>query len=132
MTRELWAKMSTTRKQTKVATLCGWKYSVYGDWRDLHWKDTRCDKDSLFYWNSTPPNYLHDLNAMRKVESTMNDEQIMKYRDRLMGVANGFDSYKALCKYLDGHPNEWHAWHRETATAAQRAEAFVLTMEGIE
>lgn len=77
------------------------------------------------------PNYAGDLNAMHELEvsNVMTDEQRLEYRNRVYGTANGFKSLKELRDYLDGNPNEWHGWAAFTSTAAQRAEAFILTME---
>jgi hypothetical protein len=61
------------------------------------------------------PDYLNDLNAMHEAEKTLTDEQYEKYRQAVVRI--NFDStspVRVMCPI--------------TATAAQRAEAFLKTI----
>lgn len=63
------------------------------------------------------PDYLNDLNAMHEAEKVLTDEQWPQYRDELRTVVlGGIRLISQWCK-ADIH-----------ATAAQRAEAFGLTL----
>ena len=68
------------------------------------------------------PEFLHDLNAMHEAEETLTCAQIMEYGRMLVKLA------KLNCipgaKY-----NQWVSlWRMYHATAAQRAEAFLRTL----
>jgi hypothetical protein len=54
------------------------------------------------------PDYLNDLNAMHEAEKTLSDDNLKSYRGWLVVVCNG---------------EHWRA------TAAQRAEAFLRTID---
>lgn len=60
-----------------------------------------------------PPDYLNDLNAMHEAEEKLTDSQTQKYIDELVNVTNV------------GYRNYYAVYH---ATAAQRAEAFLRTL----
>jgi hypothetical protein len=64
------------------------------------------------------PNYPHDLNAMRKAEDTLTERQQRRYVEILTLRASVTDSEITS-------RNAWIAIH---ATAAQRAEAFLRTL----
>lgn len=136
MTRIKWKLMTPTQRQIKVAELCGWKvvpipveiraglfwlvapnglhsqaaYPSISECWDIMWKVGEV------------PDYLNDLNAMYEVE----DSVIFKAGKSLI------DAYEEnlLITVSDLTREQWvdeiHHWH---ATAAQRAEAFVLTMD---
>ena len=68
------------------------------------------------YYSQLVPNYPFDLNAMHEVESILNADQMVSYDyhlDRVVG--NG----------RQGLNIEYFLW---SATAAQRAEAFLRTI----
>ncbi len=135
MTRELWAKLTPVEQRIKIAELCGWTLEVYREYEP--YKDTNnhgCDLGG--YWiepidgvyieishqcgskGDTPftaqeivPDYLNDLNAMHEAEKHLCDNQDneLRYAELLNHITSGME-------------------HK--ATAIQRAEAFVFTMEG--
>ncbi len=106
MTPEQLSQMSDEEKRIKIAELCGWKESD----DSLHHKTWR-HPDMEHHTNSLP-NYLKDLNAIYSAEIS-NCMHIYPRREmfghHLMGV----------CRE-SGLP----VW---MATAAQRADAFLLT-----
>ena len=59
------------------------------------------------------PDYLNDLNAMRDAEMVLEPDQITDYLEWL-GMCSGDDAHQV--------------WAYVHATAAQRAEAFLLTI----
>ena len=119
MTREKWAKLTPEEQRIKVAELCGWVYDgrrtvATGRPEEQVWCIPTTEK-----WARTfeLPDYLNDLNAMHKAEKLLKTEAQL-------------DSWYGCLKHLvrvDG--NHTSSTQAMQATAAQRAEAFVLTME---
>ena len=104
MTREGWAAISKEQKCIKVAELCGWTDLC----TDLdNWFGKKNGKFALI------PDYLNDLNAIHEAEAILTQRQRERYCSFLKRF--GISNYGMCC-----------------ATAAQRAEAFVLTMESEE
>lgn len=64
-------------------------------------------------WNPQPPNYLNDLNAIHEAEKALSEHQRDTY-------------YQWLC--LISRVKGKHVDYSVTATAAQRAEAFLKTL----
>ena len=111
MTRAKWAKLSPEEQRIKVAELCGLtnigREPVGGMLIGL-----RSDKTRMKIRD-----YLNDLNAMHEAEKLLEVYLIHKYCDNVdMIMAEDFVS--GMCDI------------NIMATASQRAEAFVLTMEG--
>ena len=118
MTREKWAKLSPEEQRIRVAELCGGRFSgcrcgrCTADYELWHWPDGRISDE--------PPNYLNNLNACHGMEQMLDEAQDhpITYWEALMEIVGCTDSNdgnemrKVIC-----------------ATAAQRCEAFVLTME---
>jgi hypothetical protein len=112
MSREEWAKLSDEEKRIKVAELCGWMEAnpchmngdVYRTW---------VLPDGTPSTLSALPDYLNNLNAIHEaeMEHCYAGPIFVKYARHLLEVCDG-----------TGQPVHM-------ATAAQRAEAFVLTME---
>jgi hypothetical protein len=69
------------------------------------------------------PDYINDLNAMHDVEKNFSaSSDQMRYAFNLLNVM------KLQVKYEDDDLNVDYCWHACTATAAQRAEAFLKTL----
>lgn len=66
-------------------------------------------------WPSVVPNYCNDLNAMHEAESTMDDQQYNLFSDHL------HDAERQRQK-------QTQKWRWLSATARQRAEAFLRTL----
>ena len=122
MTREQWAKLTPEEQRIKVAELCGWEVRKSGAailsgiicWNSELDKSRPPEDDGIRF---DVPDYLNDLNAIHEAEKSLDDTQSVNY-----------DYYlKCIC-WDDGvRTNTRIGAH--LATAAQRAEAFVLTME---
>jgi hypothetical protein len=114
--------MTQEQKRIKLAEAAGWKRIpaetvgaaaklFYGDiwWRDAENNTIAC-ADQL-------PDYFNDLNAVHELEKVLTDEQWPEYREELRTIViGGIRLVSQWCK-TDLH-----------ATAAQRAEAFGLTL----
>jgi hypothetical protein len=142
--------MTNEQQQIAIAEFCGWKkitfYTQYpktwgknpARYDKPVWKLTKrndleeCgDKSHCAYgWKGSDgdinvsylPDYLNDLNAMREAEKLLNYYQLSTYEDILVKVVNAGDSVTS--------------WYEDSgcrlevirATAAQRAEAFLRTL----
>jgi hypothetical protein len=109
MTHEKWIALTPEQRRTKVAELCGWKSFPLSDGCPDYWEkgeDVRINGRYL-------PDYLHDLNAMREAVNTLTDAQYNTFCDLLWNFCGGASGKAGAIN----------------ASAAQRAEAFVLTLE---
>jgi len=96
-----------------IAEYCGWKREFNGD-----------DEDPEWYWippnnpdgNGIPPDYCNDLNEMHEAEKTLSRGQ--NYY-QLYGFGFYINTLTQIC----------YQQHILTATASQRAEAFVRTID---
>lgn len=110
MTREKWAAMTDDERRIKIAELCGWwlyTTTVSGQ----RWYR---NKFGVSVFEGALPNYLNDLNAMAEAETILTMAKRFKYRGLLI-KAQADKTYPDI--------------HSISASAVQRAEAFVLTME---
>lgn len=113
MTREKWAKLDQRKKRIKISHLLGWTDCI--DYTDKGGNPHGCDPDTLE--GAMIPDYLNDLNAMHEVEKGITDaETRFKYQIKI---------HELLFDYT-GQCSVWCICH---ATAAQRAEAFVMTIK---
>ena len=113
-----WA-MTPEQQRIAIAEACGFIYDKICDcWR----------KDRLAYFIGDPshflqiPDYLNDLNAMHEAEQILWG----------MGWSNRYAFNDNLANTLKGRTvnrNEWDAETLLDATAAQRAEAFLRTLD---
>ncbi len=136
MTREKWAKLTPKQKIIKVAELCGWKveptpfpeHERFKFWlvapNGVHCPSASPSVDECWDWwqVSGVPDYLQNLNAMHEVENVqVNFSNILNYHCNLLEI---------IIRDKDHDPNrKWPMSICIGAKAAQRAEAFVLTME---
>lgn len=122
--------MKPTEIRIKIAEVCGWKWG-YGD-------PTK-KADGLRYWSLGEwkwpdnaktyhelPGYESDLNAMHEAEKTltMHPDYEYKYGETLARMTIGPERDEE-----DFAPNGWGYFSVLRATAAQRAEAFLKTLE---
>ena len=103
--------LSNEELRIKVAGLCG-----YVSW---------CDEYGSGQWEKDdkaqdPPNYPVDLNAMYEAETVMIPKQYKEWNEILERITIPFITCMTI---------EHQLFKQRTATARQRAEAFVLTME---
>lgn len=125
MTRKKWASLSQSQKIIKISELCGWRRQGDIETELFWWHPKLCAAGSLVICDNFPPDrglpdYLYDLNAMHEAELS---HALTRYRmdDYLNHLADVVDLGKT--------DNRRRAWPWVCATATQRAEAFVLTME---
>lgn len=113
MTREQWAKMSDEERRVRIARICGWdEFAKNESFANItgRWRMSLC--------RATVPNYLNDINAMHDAEKSLiycagGDREM-----RIIDYTALLDVF-TLDEVVMGY----------SATAAQRAEAFILTME---
>lgn len=110
MTRIKWKELSEEEQNLHIALLCGYQL----DNGDLMLPSM------TFAPNNMPPDYLNDLNAMHEAEKCLvrkgnYSKSPMAYR-------------KILLKIMEQDNDAWLTFGT-FATAAQKAEAFVLTMD---
>ncbi len=92
--------MSPEQQRIAIAEACGWVKSQYGKWSN----NGLILPDPL-----NPPDYLNDLNAMHEAEKILNSES----------GYHGIGGYGLYLVALE---------HNVSATAAERAEAFLRTI----
>ena len=115
MTREEWAELTPKEQGVKVAECCGWECPEYLPVSEGIWPEKRSDCGDLqgigsLGYSYALPDYLNDLNAMHEAEKLIPEH----LHDHWL--------FQLDCTGARG------ARLLVTATAAQRAEAFVLTM----
>lgn len=69
------------------------------------------------------PDYLNDLNAMHEAEKVLNEGQKMPYARKLLEIVTGCPPH-----LIGGFLNGGTLWDAVIATSAQRAEAFLRTL----
>jgi hypothetical protein len=97
--------MTEQQQRIAISEVCGWNQSTSGKW----FKGLFMMPDPL-----NPPDYLNDLNAMNEAENTLNEIQGCIFCDNLFKILNSSDGVSEFMKV--------------NATAAQRAEAFLKTL----
>ena len=105
--------MTPEEQRVAIAEACGWTETEA--WLDGRRCFERADSNAGWDFDSLP-DYINDLNALHDAESILNADQMVSYDyhlDRVVG--NG----------RQGLNIEYFLW---SATAAQRAEAFLRTI----
>ena len=112
--------MTPEQKRIAIAEACGWRgiseqFLVgYAPWRPEPYSDrvNACPIADLDCIPLDPlPDYLNDLNSMHAAEKTMNNNYWWKFVEHLTNICGGGTALGI------------------SATAAQRAEAFGLTLQ---
>ena len=114
-------KMTPEQQQAVIAKACGWKgispeyLTGYAPWRPTPYSErVMGDLESIPL--DPLPDYLNDLNAMNDAEKVLTDNQRFDYGSALYRVVRtDIKDSKA-------------AWWVLSATATQRAEAFLRTL----
>lgn len=102
------AEMSTEAQRIAIAEACGWKLVTNDPDYQPYWLSPNGNKVGTDC-GVRIPDYFNDLNAMHEAEEKISGNQF-RYMDTLRKVCWG---------------NDWLTCH---ATAAQRAEAFLKTI----
>lgn len=124
MTHNKWIKLTPEEQLIKVAELCGW--TLIGSDNVVPWHTDIAGLPPNGNGNAriSIPDYLNDLNAIHKAEASLADDRKLwnRYEDELVKICCR-DDRKPI--FMCGEVYHFHA------TAAQRAEAFVMakTME---
>jgi len=109
--------MSPEKQRIAIAEACGWKYTGNDPERYPYWLAPKGDSrygnplDAELFPKAFP-NYSGDLNAMHEAEKMLTQAQDYHYRASIL---------PAVC-------NDGSGMIAMTATAAQRAEAFLRTI----
>jgi len=108
VTRAEWKKMNRGQKNAKIANLLGWNVRYYNSGHIWFAKNPRGKLVGEF----DIPNFTEDLNAIHMAEKKLRSEAYrltyQMYLDQIMGPTR---------------------WNLMKATAAERAEAFLMTMQ---
>ena len=102
-----------------VAVSVGWKQVQASDgfW-ETYYKEEYICSDCEQYWPTWKmPNYCSDLNAIQKAVLTLNPTQQVQYVNILEKIVS------------DGSPFNWRGFTFANATAKQRTEAYLKTIE---
>jgi hypothetical protein len=109
--------MKPEQQRIKIAEMCGWKPHkvIYPGRVDHGWKNVEGGS-----FRKSPPDYLNDLNAMREAVMSRTPEEQHEINCTLLDICMKAQSW-SCCE--DEH---WSV--TVNATAAQRAEAFLKTL----
>lgn len=99
--------MSEIQIRIAIAEACGWKVCPQNKWLVIPPNSPHSVQPL-----NTLPDYCNDLNAMHEAEGTMDAPQYSNFTDHL---------YDAECE----RQKDTKKWRWLSATAAQRAEAFL-------
>jgi hypothetical protein len=102
--------MSPEAQRIAIAEACGW--TEISDWKAAGING----KHPTEPWVEVIPDYLNDLNAMHEAEEVMTEMQRIDYSNHL---------YDLACE----HQKVTEKWRYLSMTAAQRAEAFLRTLD---
>jgi hypothetical protein len=112
--------MTPDEQRTAIAKICGWtdirRQRLYAGDQDL-WGTKLIGGEKH---RNRLPNYLGDLNAMHEAEKVLTATQLTVYRNTL-AIMNG-----GIC--IDDGGSFVNLSFAVSATAAQRAEAFLRTL----
>lgn len=111
--------MNPEQQRIAIAEACGWtdiKPHSWHPWEVKLWGRRKGIRNMI-------PDYLNDLNAMHEAETFIrNAQDQMRYASEIL-IAMGFDDLMEASDL-----NVDYCWHVMGATAAQRAEAFLRTL----
>jgi hypothetical protein len=112
--------MDPIKQQIAIARACGWTFALSKDWPlGVAFKE-RDSFTGMPIWEKSLPDYLRDLNAMHDAEKSMDNETHRKFRCNLRYIT-GCGASTDVEMDLDDRAFV-------SATAAQRAEAFLRTI----
>ncbi len=109
--------MKPEAQRIAIAEACGWKKYDNPHENDWH-RYSAPIGTSPFLGRHALPDYFNDLNAMHEAEKVLTDEQDLEYSEALEQVVSA----------RFGCNNAEDMRRLRSATAAQRAEAFLRTI----
>jgi hypothetical protein len=121
--------MNEEQQRIKIAEACGWvEVRAEVDWLpgDLTgiytWPHPTDPEKTKYYISRKPvPDYFNDLNAIHNAIRILTDAQRIAFKVHLTKV--WMRDYNCRCGYFPNHDDSCNA------TAAQRAEAFLRTLD---
>jgi hypothetical protein len=124
--------LSPEQKRVKIAEACGWKWVPEFNSRKkenylIPPTGRHCVvwKDGLLGGNQ-PPDYLNDLNAMHSTEKVLTERQRLQYIEEVGKIIRDELANSGLNpRAMEDREVIYHHMH---ATAAQRADAFLLSL----
>jgi len=122
--------MTPEKQRIKIAEACGWILNPECDFLGKAFPQcwTHDDYNMVFH-DYELPDYLEDLNAMHKAEKVLTESQQSEFADRLNSLHEVADlTYPDPDKQGFRKDLFSEAFHLIHATAAQRAEAFLKTL----
>ena len=99
--------MTPEAQRSAIAEACGWKLVMDNPLYEPYWEDPKGNMIGVSCGIKCP-DYLNDLNAMHGAEKMLESNQEQSYFELLHDIAGNLKFYRA--------------------TAAQRAEAFLKTL----
>jgi hypothetical protein len=118
--------MSPEKQRIAIAEACGWKredklpFTRHGGTVEQNVPEEAWWHDKVAGCNFAPPNYLSDLNAMHEAEKTLTVLKREYYAQQLFELLD----VPITCF----NSNHIKMWVLLRATASQRAEAFLRTL----
>jgi len=115
--------MNPEQQRIAIAEACGWKNHNHPDVMQFKQGWTMPEKwcmdpKGVLRFNHDRPDYLNDLNAMHDAEKVLTNEQDLEYSEALEQVVEG--------RFVTNNAEDMR--RLRSATAAQRAEAFLRTI----
>lgn len=112
--------MTPEQQRIAIAEACGWRKMEAP--KELGFGASAPDK--CWYFTHQLPNYLNDLNAMHEAEMKLNNSKDAgTYMRHLIRIVRNL-----IVKEDSSVLNGWTTYALVHATAAQRAEAFLRTL----
>lgn len=109
------AQVSDEQINIAIAETMGWKRRTTESW-EYEWMNP----DSM--WSEPElPNYTADLNACHEFEKTIDDKQLARYAQQIIGSARREMN-------IPDHESHYPVPFIISATARQRCEAYLITL----
>jgi hypothetical protein len=114
--------MTPEQQRIAIAEACGWKMHDHPDclakkegWVSRDWETWVMNPSGILVFKHDIPDYLNDLNAMHEAEKVLTEK--------------GVNAWWAYVAHINrNNPTPFRAESAVHATAAQRAEAFLRTL----
>lgn len=133
MIREQWKQMTPEQQRIKVAELAGWRdvrvrvglISGYPEDRTVVGIPPEKVGINNRGYREEVPDFLNDLNAVHEAEKLLDYNNLDQIGDYMAHLTYAMSAFNMSWMLTFDKAN----WMLTFATAAQRAEAFVLTMD---
>jgi hypothetical protein len=104
-------EMTDEQINIAIAEACGWHCNQFGLW----------GIDFADGVSGSPPNYCNDLNACHELEKMLDDKQLARYAQQIIGSARRKMN-------IPDHESHYPIPFIISATARQRCEAYLKTI----